>query len=391
MAGRRDVRRKTHSICFGKEMNMNQAWSPEKAWAWYNARPWLRGCNFMGSDCANRIDQWQALGFEERLETADRELALCAETGFNTVRLILEFIVWDQDHDGFMERLDRYLDTAWKHGISAMLVFGNDCMPPKSEHWKPLALGEQTYDWGYHGGRKHSQHSSFSEMGYHLLDEPELAERHYEWVREIISAYRDDERVVIWDLYNEAGASHRAPATMKHLKKFFEIAREINPSQPLTACTWRIRPEREKEIPEIERFCLEHSDIISYHNYESYQTNLRIIRRLKDYNRPIINTEWLGRGKHNTVQEMFPLFWLEKIGCYNWGFVAGKYQTYEPWNGTWQAYDADPSLDYDFTKWFHDLYRPSLRPYDPREIEIIRRFSALADQKFALEQTKKQS
>ena len=42
------------------------------------------------------------------------------ETGFNSIRIILEFIVWDQEHDGFMERLDRYLDTAWKYGISAM-------------------------------------------------------------------------------------------------------------------------------------------------------------------------------------------------------------------------------------------------------------------------------
>ena len=30
----------------------------------------------MSSDCANRIDQWQEEGFEERLKTADEELAL---------------------------------------------------------------------------------------------------------------------------------------------------------------------------------------------------------------------------------------------------------------------------------------------------------------------------
>ena len=60
-------------------------WTKERAWEWYNARPWMRGCNFMGSDCANRIDQWQSLHWEEHLETADRELALCAETGFNTI------------------------------------------------------------------------------------------------------------------------------------------------------------------------------------------------------------------------------------------------------------------------------------------------------------------
>ena len=132
---------------------MGKVWSKERAWEWYNNHNWLRGCNFMSSDCANRIDQWQEEGFEERLKTADEELTLAAETGFNSIRIILEFFVWDQQHDGFMERFDRYLETAWKHGISCMVVLGNDCMQPK-EYTKPMTLGPQHYDWGYHGGRK---------------------------------------------------------------------------------------------------------------------------------------------------------------------------------------------------------------------------------------------
>ena len=97
---------------------MGEVWSKERVWAWYDDHNWLRGCNFMGSDCANRIDQWQEEGFEERLKTADEELALAAETGYNTIRIILEYFVWEKQHDGFMERFDRYLETAWKHGIS---------------------------------------------------------------------------------------------------------------------------------------------------------------------------------------------------------------------------------------------------------------------------------
>ena len=33
----------------------------------------------------------------------------------------------------------------------------------------------------------------------------------------------------------------------------------------------------------------------------------------------------------------------------------------------------------DITKWQHDLFRPNLRPYNPAEIELIRRYSELAD------------
>ena len=367
---------------------MGERWSKERAWAWYNARPWLRGCNFMSSDCANRIDQWQEYGFEERLKTTDEELALAASIGFNTIRIIPEYFVWEQDHDGFMQRFDRYLEIAWKHGISCMVVLGNDCMQPK-EMTKPMRLGEQHYDWGYHGGRKHSQHGQFAGMGYHLLDEPELAARHYEWVRDIIETHKKDERIILWDLYNEPGNSKRDPVTMPHLKKFFEIAREIDPIQPLTVGAWRTPLDRNQPLSELEQFACENSDIISYHSYSTYQNNIRIIKRLKeDYGRPIVNTEWLGRCLHNTVQEMYPLFYLEKVGCYNWGFVAGKYQTYEPWEGTWQRYEKDPSMDVDFTKWFHDLFRPGHHPYDPKEIEIIKRFNALADEDFTREQQK---
>ncbi len=362
---------------------MNPVWSEEKAWAWYNARPWMRGCNFMGSDCANRIDQWQKLGFEKRLETADRELALMAGIGYNSVRLILEFICWDQEHDAFMSNLERYLETCWKHDISAMIVFGNDCMPPKNEFWKPLALGEQHYDWGFHGGRSFSQHQQFDAMGYHIMDDPACYERHLMWVREIMEKYRSDERVCVWDLYNEPGAAHREKVTMPHLQGFFRTAREVNPSQPITTAVWRGLGGEEMRLSEVERFALENSDIVSYHSYSSYEVNIRIIKQLKRLRRPVLNTEWLARMLNNTVEEMFPLFYLEDIGCWNWGFVAGLYQTYEPWNGIWQQYEQGKAQNVNFKVWFHDLFRPNLKPYDPHEIELIQKFCRLADEDFA--------
>lgn len=357
---------------------MKTRWSEEAIWKWYNAKPWLRGCNFMSSDCANRIDQWQEYGFEERFETAKRELALAAETGFNTIRIIPEFWVWLKEHDGFMERFERYIDAAHHVGISCMVVLGNDCVPPKEEALKRLYLGEQKVDWGYHGGRKISQHGKFAGPGYSLLDDPVYAEKFYEFVREIVEKYRNDERIIIWDVFNEPGASNRKSLSLPHLKKFFEIIRGLDPIQPLTVCmftNWDV-----DELPEIERFGFENSDIISYHNYSTYADNIVIIKKLKKLGRPILNTEWLARCLGNTVEEMFPLFYLEKIGCYNWGFVAGKYQTYEPWLSMWARYYEDPEhCAWDFSKWFHDLYRPSLFPYDPNEIDIIKKFCKLSD------------
>ena len=109
---------------------MGKRWTEEKAWAWYNSKPWIRGCNFIGSDCANRIDQWQEEGFEERLVTAEREMELARETGFNSIRLIVECHVWNEQHDGFMERFERYIDAADRYGLTCCIVLAHDCCVP---------------------------------------------------------------------------------------------------------------------------------------------------------------------------------------------------------------------------------------------------------------------
>ena len=113
--------------------------------------------------------------------------------------------------------------------------------------------------------------------------------------------------------------------------------------------------------------------------------NVLILNQLKAYDRPIFNTEWLSRPNGNTIQLMLPLFFLENVGSYQWGFVAGKYQTYEPSQGIWKRYEEqgyEAVKHFDFTKWQHDLYRPGGRfPYDPEEIEIIKTLGRLADEK----------
>ena len=357
-------------------------WSKEKIWEWYNGRPWLRGCNYMSADCANRVDQWQSLGFEERFETTEEELKLMRETGYNTVRLILEYVVWREEHDGFMERFERYISLCDKYGMSCMIVLANDCMPPKTPEWKPPYVGEQTYDWGYHGGKKRSQHGKHNEPAPHFyLDDPETKADYLKMVREIVTKYKDDPRIVIWDVFNEPGNSLRDPLSLPLLKEMFETVRACKPSQPLTCATWRVRGDG-APVSEIEQYALDHSDIISFHYYGDYKGHIKLIRRLKKEGRPLLNTEWLGRIFGNDVFSVFPLFYLERIGCYNWGFVAGKYQTYEPWEGTWQDYMSGANTDVDFTKWFHDLYRPNHRPYDPREIALIKEFCDLADEEY---------
>lgn len=369
---------------------MKRLWTEEEAWKWYKARPWIRGCNYLCSESPNRVDQWQALHFEERMQQTEREFELIRETGMNSIRVIVEYVVWKEEHDGFLERFDRYLDLAARYGLSVMVTLANDGMPAPGPGYKVPAIGEQTYDWGYHGGKKHSPHvvlKSSAPCPHFYLDDPVTREDYFKMVAEIVRLHREDPRVLVWDVYNEAGHSNRKEVSIPNLKRIFEIVRAEDPVQPLTACVCP-RRGRAEELPEIERIALLNSDVISYHYYHKFSRHMEIIRHLKRFGRPIFCTEWLCRCFHNDVFDLFPVFYMEGIACYNWGFVAGKSQTYEPWELVWTNVAAGTydDVNVDFTKWFHDLYRPSLRPYDPKEIAVIRRYAALADEEFAKEQ-----
>ena len=63
----------------------------------------------MCADCANRVDQWQSLHFDQYLKTTEAELGVMRELGFNSVRLILEYVVWKDEHDLFLQNLEKYI------------------------------------------------------------------------------------------------------------------------------------------------------------------------------------------------------------------------------------------------------------------------------------------
>lgn len=364
----------------GEIIMVKGQWSKEKAWEWYNKQPWIRGFNGYPSNCVNRVAMWQEWGHKEVIEQVEREFALARQTGFNAVRAIIQFEVWCFEHDSFMNNLEEYIALADKYGIKVMLTLGNDCTVPK-EKFKPVVFGEQKVDWGYHSGIEEGPHSAgLAGAGYCLLDEPEYEKKYYEMVRELAKKYCKDPRLQIWDVWNEPGNGRRDGMSLKAMEKFFEIIRSYDPIQPLTADVWSytedFNPKRD-----IEKRALELSDVITFHYYGSYANMVAIIEKLKnDYGRPLINNEWLNRIADNNVKEIFPLFYLERIGSYHWGLIAGYSQTYEPWGHYFVDYLKEGST-LDLTKWQHDLYRFNGLPYDVNEIKTIRRFCSMADER----------
>ena len=354
---------------------MNRQWTIKEARDWYSRLGWLRGCNFIGSDCVNRLDMWQSYRCEEKLATADRELALAAQIGFNTVRLWANFDVYYAEPESFMAILERYITLCHRHCQKVMIVLGYEEDLPRGDIFIPKEMGEQRYALGEHQGRIPLTDEQKALEPHHYLEYPALRDRFLEMVRSIVRQYAKDERVFCWNVWNEPGIE-RGELAIGFLDQMFKTVRAEDPVQPLCADIWRGLKDG-KPVSKEEAHALAISDVISFHSYAEYRWFVENLRDLKQYERPIFVTEWLHRINHNNIAEIYPLLYLENIASYCWGFVVGKTQTNEPWPHLWD--DVERRQQYDFTKWQHDLFRPNLRPYDPNEIDLIRHFNHLAD------------
>jgi hypothetical protein len=198
------------------------------------------------------------------------------------------------------------------------------------------------------------------------------------YVKGVIGAFAEDDRILGWDLWNEPdnenGAYQKEEITNKPeiarelLPLVFQWAREAGPTQPLTSGVWRGDWSSPEKLGAVERLQIENSDFISFHNYDKPSEFEARIRSLMQFQRPVICTEYMARANGSFFEGSLPVAKRYGVGAINWGFVAGKTQTYYPWD-SWQH----PYVDREPTLWFHEILRSDGRPYQAEEVAFIRR------------------
>jgi len=347
-----------------------QQWPVAKAWVWYDAQPWWVGTNFNPSTAINQLEFWQAETFDEN--TIKRELKWSADLGMNVHRVYLHNLLWKQDSNGFIDRLNVYLSIADRYELKTIFVLLDDVWHPVSK------LGEQP------APIPHLHNSGWVQApGAAILGDLNRHDELETYIKGIITAFADDERVIMWDLYNEPdnvakgkgrGAlevNDKKVYSFALLKKVFGWAREVNPSQPLTSGLWKGNSSRWgtfEKLSAIDQFIVEHSDVISFHAYDgSLEKVAEKISELKKYNRPLFCTEYLARGVGNHFETLLPLFKKEKIGAINWGLVDGKTQTKYPWRSWIINFTEEPDV------WHHDIFRANGTPYSKEETHFIKK------------------
>jgi hypothetical protein len=352
-----------------------QRWSEQRANDWYAQQPWLVGANYVPSNAINQLEMFQAATFDPAIN--DRELGFAESIGMNVMRVFLQDQLWQQDADGFKQRLETFLGIAAKHHIRILFVLFDSC-------WEPDP----------HLGPQHPPIPGVHNSGWvqspgvpRLLDrsvEPQLKA----YTVGVVSAFAIDPRVLGWDLWNEpdndgGGSNTRAPAAVKSktdriaelLPQVFAWARSVHPTQPLTSGVWQgswSDPAKEDSIVKTQ---LAESDIITFHNYGWPEEFEARIHELQPLHRPILCSEYMARGAGSTFDGSLPVAKRLNVAAINWGLVDGKTQTRYPWDSWTRPYTLEqPPI------WFHEVFHNDGTPYRQAEADLIRRLTGRGTQ-----------
>jgi hypothetical protein len=343
-------------------------WTEQRGNDWYAHQPWLVGSNYIPATAINELEMWQADTFDPK--RMDLELGWAESIGLNTMRVFLHDLLWQQDAPGFQKRIDAFLSIADQHHIRILFVLFDSC-------WDPFPhLGEQREP-------RPGVHNSgwVQSPGAAALQDPAQLPRLEAYIKGVVGAFANDPRILGWDVWNEPGGTNQGSYEKQELPnkvdlvramlpKVFAWAREAGASQPLTSGLWDGDWASLEKLDPIQKIQLEQSDVLSFHNYSKPADFLKHVRELRKYNRPILCTEYMARPQHSTFQGILPIAKKYKIAAINWGLVAGKTQTWLPWD-SWQK----PYTDRQPAMWFHEIFHTDGTPYSPQEVAFIRRLA----------------
>jgi len=349
-------------------MAQNGRWSEKTAQNWYAAEPWLVGSDYIPATAINELEMWQADSFDPK--RIDLELGWAESLGMNTMRVFLHDLLWQQDAAGFEKRIDEFLRICARHKIKPMLVLFDSCWDPAPKLGKQHAPAPGIHNSGW-----------VQSPGAAALKDPSQYPRLEAYVRGVVGAFANDQRILAWDIWNEPdnvnGSSYKkleppnkVALVAALLPKAFGWARAANPKQPLTSGVWEGDWSDPAKWNATQKTQLEMSDIISFHNYSAPDDFEKHLRELEGYRRPILCTEYMARGNKSTFEGILPVAKKYKVAAINWGLVAGKTQTWLPWD-SWDK----PYIGREPAVWHHEVFHTDGRPYKKEEVDFIRKMT----------------
>lgn len=185
----------------------------------------VRGVNYFP-----RETPWSAMWTKTPPAVFEKDMALAASLGCNTIRTFLQFSAPLEQAgllqpDGsltpaYHDNIERLLAAAWRHGIRAVVCF------------------EFSPQW---------------------LAAPDAGTRWQRALGDVVGKHRDDGRVLMWDMMNEPDDDAKwTKATRAYLGIALPLIKQLDPNHLTTVgLTWRADRLKEVGLP----------DVMQYHEY----------------------------------------------------------------------------------------------------------------------------
>jgi hypothetical protein len=295
---------------------------------------------------------WQATTFDP--DTIDEELGWAEQAGYNSVRVPLQYLVWETDPAGQKQRIGKFLSIAARHGMTTVPCFFDDVWfgdPPLVEPYlgkqREPKPGEFAPGWTPSPG----PHRVTDRLAWPML-------RRY--VQDIVVQFGNDGRILMWDIYNEPGNRDMGRSSLSLTETALGWAADLDPMQPITTGAWT------NFDGAMTARMMDLCDVLTFHCYDRPDEVESAIAALKRWERPILCTEFMHRPQGNTFGSILPMFAHHGIGWFNRGLVAGRTHTYM------HSFDKAGTPEHDV--WQHDVFHNDGTAYDPTEIELISSF-----------------
>lgn len=266
---------------------------------------WIRGANYVPSYARNDVQIWM----DYNPEVIDRELSYAKKMKLNSIRIFLQYAVYEHNPKQFLARYENFLSLCEKHDIQAMIVVFDSCF---GEY--PDLLNYRTRDW-------------MANPGQNMLG-PEYWPELEKYIRDVCGKYRGDKRIVMWDVMNEPFCTSRVKEKggrekiWTFLNHFLDVVGKEDPTHPCTVGYMSSRTLLR---------LIDKIDVLGFHNYtgdmKALQADIRYVKALgAKHSKPVHINEIARRNTGQDFWKFMPVLREEGIGWYFWELMLGSTQ-----------------------------------------------------------------
>ena len=265
----------------------------------------IRGANYVPSSASTSVGAWK--DYDPGL--IERELGYAGRLRLNSIRVFLQVVVYEHDPAGFARKLEDFVERCRRHGLRPLFVLFDSCFGDE-----PSLAKADSPTWVNNPG--------FSRTG---REHRPALER---YVRDVVTPFRGDPRVLGWDVMNEpmADFNHVTRAERDQIwefvRHFCRFTRELDPSHPITVGEAVV-----EYLPRTSDLI----DILSVHSYASdpdgFRQDLELARHYgRSSGKPVVVTECGNPGAGQKYEMVFEVLGKEGMGFYFWELMIGKMQ-----------------------------------------------------------------